>query len=80
MSAAVAERAQARAYASYGRVWRVERAGASRLWWGVGRARGRNAAFLDKLGPRSTREAMQAALDAWAVRGGMRPVATGGAS
>ena len=71
----------ARAYASYGRVYRVERAGADRMFWAVGRARGLRAAFLDRLGPRQSREQMQEALDAWAARRGLRPVsgATGDA-
>ena len=56
MSAAVAERPAARAYASYGRVYRVERAGADRMFWAVGRARGLRASFLDRLGPRQSRE------------------------
>ena len=73
MSAAVAERAAARAYACYGRVYRVERAGAARMFWAVGRARGLRASFLDRLGPRGTREQMQEALDAWAARRGLRP-------
>lgn len=77
MSAAVAERAAARAYACYGRVYRVERAGAAGMWWGVGRARGLRAAFLDRIGPRASREAMQEALDAWAARRGLRPVKEG---
>ena len=77
MSAAVAERPAARAYASYGRVYRVERAGAARMFWAVGRARGLRASFLDKLGPRATREAMQEALDGWAARRGLRPVKEG---
>ena len=66
--------AEGRAYACYGRVFRAERYGASRMWWGVGRARGLRPAFLDKMGPRATREQMQAALDAWASRRGLRPV------
>ena len=73
MSAAVAERAAARAYACYGRVYRVERAGAARMFWAVGRARGLRASFLDRLGPRGTREQMQEALDAWAARRRLRP-------
>ena len=73
MSAAVAERPAARAYPCYGRVYRVERAGAARMFWAVGRARGLRASFLDKLGPRATREAMQEALDGWAARRGLRP-------
>ncbi len=73
MSAAVAERAAARAYACYGRVYRVERAGADRMFWAVGRARGLRASFLDRLGPRQSREQMQEALDAWAARRGLRP-------
>ena len=77
MSAAVAERPAARAYACYGRVYRVERAGAARMFWAVGRARGLRASFLDKLGPRATREAMQEALDGWAARRGLRPVKEG---
>ena len=72
-AAAVAARAAARAYASYGRVYRVERAGAARMFWAVGRARGLRASFLDKLGPRATREAMQEALDGWAARLCLRP-------
>lgn len=72
-AAAVAERAGARAYACYGRVYRAERAGRSGMWWGVGRARGRGPAYLDKLGPRATREAMQEALDGWAARLCLRP-------
>ncbi len=72
-AAAVAARPAARAYASYGRVYRVEKAGAAGYFWGVGRARGQRASFLDKLGPRATREAMQEALDAWAARRGLRP-------
>ena len=71
MSAAAAR------YADYGRLFRVERAGRSRLFWGVGRARGARAMFLDKLGPRETREAMQAALDAWAARRGLRALREG---
>jgi hypothetical protein len=54
-------------------VYRVEKAGAAGYFWGVGRARGQRASFLDKLGPRATREAMQEALDAWAARRGLRP-------
>jgi len=77
VSAAVAERPAARAYACYGRVYRVERAGAARMFWAVGRARGLRASFLDKLGPRATREAMQEALDGWAARRGLRPVKEG---
>ena len=77
MSAAVAERPAARAYPSYGRIYRVEKAGAAGMWWGVGRARGLRAAFLDRLGPRDSREAMQEALDAWAARRGLRPVKEG---
>ncbi len=77
MSAAVAARPAARAYAAHGRIYRVERAGAAGMWWGVGRARGLRAAFLDRLGPRQSREQMQAALDAWAARRGLRPVGSG---
>jgi len=73
VSTAVAERPAARAYASYGRVYRVERAGADRMFWAVGRARGLRASFLDRLGPRQSREQMQEALDAWAARRGLRP-------
>jgi hypothetical protein len=63
-----------RTYAAYGRVFGVERAGRSRMFWGVGRGRGARAMFLDKLGCRATREAMQEALDAWAARQGLRPL------
>ena len=63
-----------RTYACYGRVYRVERAGAARMFWAVGRARGLRASFLDRLGPRQSREQMQAALDAWAARRGLRPM------
>ena len=76
-AAAVAARAAARAYASYGRVYRVERAGAARMFWAVGRARGLRASFLDRLGPRGSRDDMQEALDAWAARRGLRPVKEG---
>jgi hypothetical protein len=47
------------------------------MFWAVGRARGLRASFLDKLGPRATREAMQEALDGWAARRGLRPVKEG---
>ena len=54
----------------------VEKAGAARMFWAVGRARGLRASFLDRLGPRQSREQMQEALDAWAARRGLRPVGT----
>ena len=73
-AAAVAARPAARAYPCYGRVYRVEKAGAAGMWWGVGRARGLRASFLDRLGPRDSREAMQEALDGWAARRGLRPL------
>ena len=76
-AAAVAARPAARAYPCYGRVYRVEKAGAAGMFWAVGRARGLRAAFLDRLGPRASREAMQGALDAWAARRGLRPVKEG---
>lgn len=72
-AAAVAARPAARAYAAHGRIYRVERAGAAGMWWGVGRARGLRASFLDRLGPRGSRDDMQEALDAWAARRGLRP-------
>ena len=77
MSAA-AVAAAPRAYACYGRVYRAERSGKSGMWWGVGRARGRRAAFLDKLGPRPTRGEMEAAMVRWADRLGLRPLGEGG--
>lgn len=64
-------RTNGRAYAGFGgRVFRVARAGKTGLWWAVGSKRGLRKAFLDKLGPRSDREAMQKALDATAARYG----------
>jgi len=77
-AAAVAAKPAENRYACYGRIYRVERAGASGMWWGAGRARGERASFLDKLGPRATREAMQEALDGWAARRGLRPLREGG--
>lgn len=55
-------------YAAYGRVFRVEQAGKAGTFWAAGRARGRSVTYLDKLGPRATRQEMQAALDRWAQR------------
>jgi len=69
-----------RTYGAYGRVFRVERAGRSRMFWAVGRARGARAVFLDRLGPRRTRAEMQWALDAWAARLGLRPLEGRGGS
>jgi len=63
-----------RTYAAYGRVFGVERAGRSRMFWGVGRSCRARPMFLDKMGCRATREAMQEALDAWAARQGLRPL------
>lgn len=65
-----------RAYAGFGgRVFRVARAGRTRLWWAVGRGgRGVREMFLDKLGPRPRREEMQEALDGMAVRLGWKAV------
>lgn len=65
------------AYACYGRVYRVERSAMGGMFWAAGRARGLRAAFLDKLGPRMTRDEMQAALDAWAARRGLAPLREG---
>ena len=63
-----------RTYAAYGRVFGVERAGRSRMFWGVGRAPAMQTMFLDRLGCRATRGEMQEALDAWAARQGLRPM------
>ncbi|HRR33983.1 MAG TPA: hypothetical protein P5026_07795 [Kiritimatiellia bacterium] len=65
---------QNRSYAAYGRVFKVARAGRSRMYWAVGKARGARAMFLDKLGCRATRSEMQEALDAWAARRGLKPL------
>ena len=65
---------KARAWAAYGRVYRVEKSGASGKYWAVGRSKGHQPAFLDKLGPRDTRQAMQTALDGVAGRGGWSEV------
>lgn len=61
-------------FACYGRVYRVEKAGCNGMYWAVGRARGMRVSYLDRLGPRHTREAMQDALNAWALRRGLQPL------
>lgn len=65
---------EARAWTAYGRVYRVEKSGKSGMYWAVGRARGLRPAFLDRLGPRDTKQAMQTALDGVATRGGWSEV------
>jgi hypothetical protein len=60
-------------YSAFGRVFRAERSMATGLWWAVGRAPGAAPYRLDKVGSRETREEMQAALDAWAKRMGLKP-------
>lgn len=65
-------RLPARRWYMYGRTYRVARV--KSLYWARGAARGLRAHYLDKLGPRSTRAEMQAALDAMARRRGAMEV------
>lgn len=61
-------------YASFGRIFRVERVPPSNQWWAAGHARGMRPMYLDRLGSRNTKEAMQATLDCWAKSRGINPI------
>jgi len=61
-------------YASFGRIFRVEQVPPSNQWFATGHARGMRPMFLDRLGSRPTREAMQATLDCWARSRGIKPI------
>lgn len=54
-------------------VFRVERVEGSTRWIGIGRRTGRRPYPLDKLGDADDEDAMQAKLDAWAKRQGLKP-------
>jgi hypothetical protein len=64
----------ANTYSNFGRVFRVERIGADRYWWAVGRSRGLRPMWLDRLGCRKEKGDMQATLDSWAQSRGLKPI------
>lgn len=66
-----------RAYAAYGRVFRVEQLSKSWMYCAIGRGRGRKSMYLDKLGCHAAPEPMQTALDKWAERYGFKAVGQG---